>query len=163
MRPRNPVLLLLLGAAVSGAGCYTLVRHPSVTELTSTEGERKACADCHADAEFYHETAYGDEGWYDYYPEPWAGYYEFPWWYNDYWYVAPPVEGPLVPTEVGGRHAWSRNSGGPGFIPIQGDQDVENPTKPLPGDTPDKPEKPKDDKDKDKDKKDKDKRRLWGR
>ena len=160
MRLRVPIVfLILLAAALAGAGCYTLLRHPEVSELTSDEGERKACADCHEDAEFYHDSSYHDSTWYDYYPAPWAAYYEFPWWYDDYWYVGPPPEDALVPTEVGGRHVWSRDSGGPGFLPVQGNQNQGSNSKPA---SPDKPKETKDEDDEKKDK-EKEKRHVWGR
>ncbi len=158
MRLRNPIFILLLAAALSGAGCYTLLRHPEVTDLTSDEGDRKACADCHTDAQFYHDATYGDASWYGAYPAPWAAYYEYPWWYNDYWYTGSPSDGTPMPAETGGRHVWSRDSGGPGFLPVQGDQIQGDNTKPA---APDKPDKPKDTKDKEK--KEKEKRHVWSR
>jgi hypothetical protein len=135
-----------------------MLRHPQVTDMTSDEGGRKACADCHADAQFYHDVNYGDASWYHYYPAQWAAYYEYPWWYNDYWYVGSPDDDTIVPTEVGGRHVWSRDSGGPGYLPVQGGQNQGDNSKPVAND---KPEKPKDSKDKEK--KDEEKRHVWGR
>ncbi len=69
--------------------------------------------------------------------------------------MGPPADGAPVPTDVGGRHVWSRDSGGPGFLPIQGDQNQGDNTKPA------APDKPKDTKEKEK--KDKEKRHVWGR
>jgi hypothetical protein len=161
MRLGKPLFVLLVAAALSGAGCYTLLRHPEVPDLASEQDDgsgRKACADCHTDAQFYHDATYGDASWYDYYPAPWAAYYEYPWWYNDYWNVAPQPDGAPVPAEVGGRHVWSRDSGGAGFLPVQGDQNQSGNSKPT------SPDKPKDTKDtKDKEKKDQEKRHVWSR
>jgi hypothetical protein len=160
MRLRNPLAILMLAATVSGAGCYTLLHHPAVPDMAAEESaggdDRKACSDCHSDAEFYHDVTYGDASWYEEYPAAWAAYYEYPWWFNDYWYVAPPADGTTISVDSQGRHVWSRDSGGPGFLPVQGDQSQGNTTKPA------SPDKPKDTKDS-KDKKDKEKRHVWGR
>jgi hypothetical protein len=156
MRLRHPMVILTLAAALSGAGCYTMLRHPEVQDLATEEGDRKSCADCHSDAEFYHDVTYGDASWYSTYPEPWAAYYEYPWWYDDYWYVAPP-DGGTISVDASGRHVWTRESSGPGFLPVQGGQNEGGNSKPT---TTDKPDKPKD---KEKDKKDKEKRHIWSR
>ena len=161
MKPKIFIPVLFFAAVTAGAGCYTVLRHPVVSDLTEEAGGSKACSDCHADADLYHDVYTYDANWYHYYPAPWSAYYVAPWWYDDYWYYDTPGSGSGTPVENGSRHMWTRESGGggPGLLPIQGDQQVGGSGRTT---KPDKPETPPSGSDEDKDKKDK-KRHLWGR
>ncbi|MDM7915297.1 MAG: hypothetical protein ACE15D_12905 [Candidatus Eisenbacteria bacterium] len=156
---------ILVAALVSGAGCYTVLRHPAAVDMTQAEtGEPLSCADCHADANLYHPYAY-DLGWYGYYPPAWASYYATPWWYDSYWYYPHDGGSDIPPAVSGGRTIWSREGAGGSNAPLptQG-SGVSNPTKDRPNDPNDKPGR--DDGSKDDDKKDKEKkdeRRPWRR
>jgi hypothetical protein len=154
-------------AALAGAGCYTVLRHPEGSDLTEVDMGGAACADCHAESDLRH---YVDEGWGDWYrlyPQPWAVFYQSPWWYDDYWYAPNNPLPPEVPAETGQRHLWDRRTGGgPGYLPYQGPQNQPAEGTPATGGTVTTPPPANSDGDKDKDKdKDKDdnKRRLWGR
>ena len=160
--PRFKVLYLLLALTVlAGAGCYTVLRHPETYDTTGEYYERKACSDCHADADLYHYTERYGGGWYEYYPAPWAYYYQSPWWYEDYWYYTPDPNDLGSPPVTGGRTLWNRGLGSdPDPLPSQGGDAI---SPPLPADSPrpdtkennDKPVKPKPTKKK--------KRTIWGR
>ena len=89
----------LIAAAITSAGCYTIIRHPSVGESsdlsessdTSPSYTHDAadydCVRCHQDFASYPYGYY-----YRYYPEyywtnpRWGDYYAYPWWWDDYWY-----------------------------------------------------------------------------
>ena len=147
------VLLLLL------AGCYTVLRHPTGTDVVSTGPGYRTCADCHADAAFYHPYYhYGrSHRW-------WGAYSGYPWWYHDYWwypdgYDPDDVEGP--PVEKGSRHLWSSGgwpSGGWGFTaPPSSDGGTERPQNQPPKQHQQSQEQKKDDEKKE----EKDERHLW--
>ncbi len=160
MNRAHPLWILLLAAVVAGAGCYTMLRHPAVGEEGDV-GEARACADCHADADLYHDIGVYDYHWYRFYPAPWAAYYEPPWWYEDFWYSPNPSE-PGLPVETRERHLWTREgSSGPGYLPVQGDKNIGGTGKPTRPDTPPSKPDPDDKGDEKKDKKEK--RHLWGR
>ncbi len=106
---------ILLGAVavvlvVSLAGCYTVLRHPTGTDTVadpaySSSGYR-TCADCHADATYYHPYySYGSSHY------RWNDYYGSPWWYdNDSWWHGDDYHGdvgePGPEPESGVRHLW---------------------------------------------------------
>jgi hypothetical protein len=102
---------VLMGALAMGlAGCYTVLRHPSVMEEeralaardSTFAGSREAtCTDCHNN-EYDHQgnSPWGWHGWggsyyggyypfgnynYNYNYNPWQRYYYDPWWYNSGW------------------------------------------------------------------------------
>jgi hypothetical protein len=66
------ILVVVLAGCL--AGCYTLLKHPTVAEAPA-EADFGRCADCHDYP--YHAGPYGS-----YYPDPWWIYYELPWWYE---------------------------------------------------------------------------------
>jgi len=108
-RWRIGLMLVVLAALVATTGCYTVLRHPTGGEAVETAGYYRSCADCHANAEYYHPYyRYGRTNTW------WSGYYGNPWWYDDYWWWDPydgddgDYEGPEV--ERNKRHLWS--SGG---------------------------------------------------
>jgi len=67
-----PILFLML--ACSLAGCYTLLKHPNVSEGPE-ETDFGRCTDCHSS--YSHATPHNLG-----YAEPWWDYYELPWWYQ---------------------------------------------------------------------------------
>ncbi len=88
----------LLAVAITSLGCYTIIRHPSMTtaeeqasaDNSSSYAHGKAdrdCLRCHQD---YSDYPYGH--YYEYYPDyywsnpNWGSYYAYPWWWEDYWY-----------------------------------------------------------------------------
>ena len=157
MRRSRPLVLILAVAALAGGGCYTVLRHPMADDLTDVHGTQRACADCHIDADLHHYTqAYG-ASWYSYYPAPWAMYYGSPWWYEDYWYYVPDTDQPALPAPRGGRNVWSRDGGGPGFVPYQGAPNIA----PAPSGKEETPRATGEDEKREK--KEKKKRTLWGR
>ena len=89
------------------SGCYTVLRHPTGESVVHVGSYYRTCADCHADAPFYHP--YYTYGWSHY---RWRDYYGYPWWYDDYWWYPHDHDdydgGPEV--ERGQRHLWG-NSG----------------------------------------------------
>lgn len=167
---RLPALWMAMTlAAIAGAGCYTVLRHPESLELTEVDLHDRACADCHVDSDLYHYVDEGWGGWYVLYPEPWRQYYQSPWWYEDYWQVPYYPQAPSVPVERGERHLWERRTaGGGGTLRYQGPKDEQggdpaaNPSANPGNNNPTPPPPATDDDDDDKDKGDK-KRRLWGR
>ena len=99
---------MLMGAlAVGLAGCYTVLRHPSVVQeerslaardSTVAEGRQATCTDCHNNeydhqgsshlgwgswGGYYGGYGYAPFGYYSY--NPWQRYYYDPWWYNSGW------------------------------------------------------------------------------
>ena len=131
-------VLVVVSLLIAGAGCYTVLRHPTGSSVMYEGSYYKSCADCHADAAFYHPYGhpyyrYGQSHY------GWGSYYGRPWWYDDYWWWDPhhddDYEGPEV--ETGTRHLWSPEGWAPqgwGF------------SRPDAGaDTPSRPEQPRDD------------------
>jgi hypothetical protein len=116
-------LVLLSLFAISG--CYTVLRHPTGESVTYDDTYHyKTCADCHADASFYHPYyTYGRSHY------RWRDYYGYPWWYDDYWWWYPydygyDEEGPEV--KRGAGHLWGSGgwpSGGWGFRSPQSEGD----------------------------------------
>ncbi len=106
---------------VSLAGCYTVLRHPTGNDLMAGSGlghggagydsyGYRSCADCHADAAYYHPYyRYGSSHyrWNDYYGSPW--WYDDDWWWHDDDHYEDPGE-PGPGPETGVRHLWG--SGG---------------------------------------------------
>lgn len=84
------------------SGCYTVLRHPTGESVAYEGSYYRTCADCHADASFYHPYyTYGGSHY------RWRDYYGYPWWYDDYWwypYDHDGQEGPEV--KRGERHLW---------------------------------------------------------
>lgn len=111
---RTRFLLLVAVAAllVSLAGCYTVLRHPTGSEVTADSGHSsygyRSCADCHADAAYYHPYyRYGSSHY------RWNGYYGSPWWYDDWWWYGDHYDDdydydgePGPEPETGTRHLW---------------------------------------------------------
>jgi hypothetical protein len=160
-------VLLAVSLLVAGTGCYTVLRHPTGSDIVQEGSYYRGCSDCHADAAFYHP--YGGSPYYNYGQSNygWGGYYGRPWWYDDYWgwgndHGDHGYEGPDV--ETGQRHLWSPDGWAPqgwGF------SRPESGTRMTPSTPP--PEQPRDeDKKKDEPKKeekktteDKDTRSIW--
>ena len=68
------VTAVIVILSISISGCYTIIRHPGVSEEPET-GDFSSCQQCH---EYYHHP-----GPYDaYYANPWWDYYTVPWWYS---------------------------------------------------------------------------------
>jgi len=89
---------LSLGAAISlllaTSGCYTVLRHPQVTDVaqSATEGPpyrvslRDDCASCHGDYHAYWDpyspyTRYDARRY-----RRWHYYYQDPWWLDEFYY-----------------------------------------------------------------------------
>jgi hypothetical protein len=113
---RVMVVTVLLAVCVLalGTGCYTVLRHPTGSDIVAEGTYYRSCADCHADASFYHP--YGNP-YYTYGRSQygWDDYYGQPWWYDSYWWDGSDhyhhgddgydYDGPQV--ETGERHLWS--------------------------------------------------------
>ena len=115
-RMAHAVVLFAVSLLVLSAGCYTVLQHPTGSSVVQEGSYYRSCADCHADAAYYHPYSHP---YYSYgrSHSRWGSYYGSPWWYNDYWAWDPyydhhhhdhDYEGPEV--ETGTRHLWS--SGG---------------------------------------------------
>jgi len=114
---RHRLIRISLAAVllVSLAGCYTVLRHPTGGDVMSSTNTAhdgyasygyRTCADCHADADYYHPYyRYGSSHyrWNDYYGSPWW-YDNDWWWHDDYDHGDPGDPGP--PPETGTRHLW---------------------------------------------------------
>ena len=121
MRPHESVikglnLLLIILVAVGLAGCYTVLRHPSVADEEKGEGYElessgASCTDCHNneyDHRWMSPHTWGYGSWlgysrYNYYGYGgWRSYYQDPWWwgwggwYYDPWPFYPPGGGGSV-------------------------------------------------------------------
>lgn len=131
---------LLALVAVAGAGCYTVLRHPTEVTAAPDMSYYRTCSDCHADAAYYHPYySYGRSHY------RWNAYYGYPWWYQDYWWWDPDDGdaggGPDV--ETGSRHLWGTGgwaSGGWGFANPPSTHGGSPPAV-TPGE-PDRPDKP---------------------
>jgi hypothetical protein len=160
--------ILLVVVLLSAGGCYTVLRHPTGSDITYQGSYGRSCADCHAGAEFYHPYySYGRSNYY------WNDYYGHPWWYNDYWWWDHHDggnDGEAPDVEQGERHLWSPGgwaSGGWGFVkPGGGTSTPDRTSPPKSTGVDDSKESPSngsnadDSKDSDKDDKDDD-RNLW--
>ncbi|UCF06199.1 MAG: hypothetical protein JSV33_04000 [bacterium] len=81
------VFLVIVIVTVSVSGCYTILRHPDVTDEPDTQ-DFSRCSACH---EYYHHP-----GPYDaVYGDPWLDYYMIPWWYDDVEMVTEEGEAPV--------------------------------------------------------------------
>ncbi|MFH1503013.1 MAG: hypothetical protein ABIG03_08210 [Candidatus Eisenbacteria bacterium] len=158
-RLRILVGVLLVLAVLAVTGCYTVLRHPTGTDVVQHDSYYRSCADCHADAQFYHPYySYGRSH------NRWNNYYGHPWWYDDYWWWdhhdgdgGDPVE-----IEKGDRHLWGSGgwaSGGWGFTKPSGTSPPRTTPKPPSDAAVDdsKEPKPKDEKEPEKS----DERNLW--
>ncbi len=86
-------IVIGLAIAITGVGCYTIIRHPSMenAQYDAVAYEHSAndrdCVRCHSD---YAKYPYGYyEGYYPefYWDYPnWGDYYAYPWWWDGYWY-----------------------------------------------------------------------------
>ncbi len=107
--------LLAVSLLLLNAGCYTVLQHPTGGSVVQEGSYYRTCADCHADATYYHPygrsySRYGRSH------RRWNSYNGSPWWYDDYWQWDPyddhdydhDYDAPEV--ETGTRHLWS--SGG---------------------------------------------------
>jgi hypothetical protein len=107
--------VLFVLALLATTGCYTVLRHPTGTNVVEGRSYYRTCADCHADSEFYHPYyRYGRSHY------RWNDYYGYPWWYDDYWWWDHDDHDGGEPVEVerGERHLWGSSgwaSGGWGF------------------------------------------------
>jgi len=155
--------LLLLGVFLGG--CYTVLRHPTGGNVVAESATYRSCADCHADAAYYHPYyRYGrSHSW-------WGPYAGNPWWYDHYWWWPHghedpgSSEGPHV--ETGRRHLWSSSgwpSGGWGFTsPPSQSGKSDGPPRSAPPKTNQNEQKKKDESEEEKKKeKEKDERHLW--
>ncbi len=152
--------LLVLFFLLLTAGCYTVLRHPTGKSVVDEARYYRSCADCHAEAAYYHPYyRYGGSH------NRWRTYYGYPWWYDQSWWWYPydhggSGTGPEV--EHGTPHLWGSAgwaSGGWGFHRPSGEG-----SRPSRDDEPrsqpdQKPDQNQDEK-KD-DKKEKDDRHLW--
>lgn len=114
------------------SGCYTVLRHPTGESVAYEGAYYRTCADCHADASFYHP--YYSYGWSHY---RWRDYYGYPWWYDDYWWYPDDddeyEDGPDV--QGGTGHLWGSGgwpSGGWGFQSPSSGESGDPPTQPPP-------------------------------
>jgi hypothetical protein len=99
-------------ALLAASGCYTVLSHPAETDVVAAGSTYRSCADCHADATYYHPYYhYGRSH------ERWGDYYGFPWWYSDRWWWQPDDSSgePRVPVETGTRHIWGSGGGTKGW------------------------------------------------
>ncbi|OQX85807.1 MAG: hypothetical protein B6D63_01475 [Candidatus Latescibacteria bacterium 4484_7] len=83
---RNRMILLVgIVLLVATSGCYTLLKHPDISNVKDysayDDGNYHNCARCHG--------GYIQPSPYDtyYHSDPWIDYYYFPWWYDDLWYM----------------------------------------------------------------------------
>ena len=121
-------LVLLSLFAVSG--CYTVLRHPTGESVVYEGDYYKTCADCHADASYYHPYyTYGMSNY------RWRDYYGYPWWYDGSWWWDPYDHGDHEPgpeAQSGTGHLWGTGgwpSGGWGFgTPSSGEQSGQSET-----------------------------------
>lgn len=156
--------LLAVSLLLLTAGCYTVLQHPTGSSVAHESSTYRSCADCHADAAYYHPYSHP---YYSYGRSQygWRDYYGSPWWNNDYWWWDDSDhghhdgnDGPAV--ETGTRHLWSSDgwpSGGWGFTK-SGSSPRRNP--PPAATQPPKQDQDKKDEEKKKDEK-KDERDLW--
>lgn len=85
MLPNRPfhmrfLLPVLLGGAVTLAGCYTMLTHPQAELTAGGHGEDYGdCASCHATG--FEKPVYSDP--YLHYSDVWWSYYGCPWWVVD--------------------------------------------------------------------------------
>ena len=119
MMKRIALVLAFLAASLLllNTGCYTVLQHPTGSSVVQEGSYYRTCADCHADADYYHP--YGHP-YYSYgrSHRRWNSYYGSPWWYDDYWQWDPydhhdyddDYDPPDV--ETGTRHLWG-SSGWP--------------------------------------------------
>jgi hypothetical protein len=107
------VALLAVSVVLLNAGCYTVLQHPTGSSMVQQDTYHRSCADCHADAAYYHPY---NQPYYSSH-DRWGGYYGSYWWYDDYYWYDPYYDpcyddddyiGPKV--ETGTRHLWG--SGG---------------------------------------------------
>ena len=86
-------LALALVALLTGMGCYTMLRHPALTDSDeeisaessdSTDLGDASCSSCHADPSGYHWSEQYYRRFYGYYHSPWTNYYARPWWRSDW-------------------------------------------------------------------------------
>ena len=112
------VALVALFLLLLNAGCYTVLQHPTGSNVVQQDTYYRSCADCHADAAYYHP--YSQPYYSSHYR--WGGYYGSDWWYDDYYWYDPGYDydddyiGPKVETDT--RHLWGSSgwaSGGWGF------------------------------------------------
>ncbi len=79
-----PLMIILL----TGAGCYTILKHPATEEGYTGHDYQQDCVKCHPD---YHDYPYGyfyrnDYPNYWWSTPRWGHYYAYPWWWDYYWY-----------------------------------------------------------------------------
>ncbi|MFH1690147.1 MAG: hypothetical protein ABIE42_07905 [Candidatus Eisenbacteria bacterium] len=160
--------LLVVSLLLLNTGCYTVLQHPTGSSVAHEGSAYRSCADCHADAAYYHPYSHP---YYSYgrSHNRWGSYYGSPWWHNDHWqwdqydydhdydhdYDAPEVE-------TGTRHLWSPGgwaSSGWGFAKPGSGTSRATPPANL---SSKKDDKKDDKKDEEKDEeKEKDERNLW--
>jgi len=108
------VLWALCAAAIlsllAASGCYTVLSHPAETDVVTGGSYYRSCADCHADATYYHPYYHYGRS-----QSGWGDYYGYPWWYSDrwWWHSDDGGEHPSVPVDTGTPHIWGGGSGGP--------------------------------------------------
>lgn len=124
--------VLLVLAILSATGCYTVLRHPTGTDVVQQGTYYRSCADCHADAQFYHPYyRYGRSHY------GWSDYNGYPWWYDNYWWWDSQGDdgGETPEIETGERHLWGARgwaSGGWGFTKPSGDSTPRTTSPPKP-------------------------------
>lgn len=105
MNTRNLMIGIaaLLAAAITSAGCYTIIKHPTMTATHSEDNSDSTESYTHVDADRDCMRCHTDYGsypygyYYGYYPDyywtnpKWGSYYEYPWWWEDYWYKDKPA------------------------------------------------------------------------
>ncbi len=156
--------LLAISLLFLNAGCYTVLRHPTGSTVVQEDTYYRSCADCHADATYYHP--YSQPYYSSHYR--WNAYYGSPWWYDDYYWYDPCYDcdddyiGPKVETST--RHLWS--AGGWGFGTSGSGTRRASPPAAAPGkkdekETKKKEAEQKNEKKEEKKKEDEDERNLW--
>ncbi len=111
-RRQTLALMATVLLLISLAGCYTVLRHPTGSEIVESSGYAsygyRTCADCHADAAYYHPYYnYGSSHyrWNGYSGSPWWYDHDW-WWYDDDYYHGDEPGDPGPPPETGVRHLW---------------------------------------------------------
>ena len=164
--------ILAVSLLLLNAGCYTVLKHPTGSRVVQYDTYYKSCADCHADAAYYHP--YSQPYYSSHYG--WGSYYGSPWWCDDYYWYDPCYDydddyiGPKVETDT--RHLWGSSgwaSGGWGFTKPGSGSSVAPPPR-QPGQKKTEPkektkvkekEKPKEKEKENEKEKPKDERDLW--
>jgi hypothetical protein len=104
-------IALTLVAVLAGllGGCYTLLKHPDVSEGPQ-ESDFSRCTDCHSS--YFHRSLY-DPG----YADAWWDYYRLPWWYQSAFAAADSGTGQMHYRSILERELAPGDGGGIGVNP----------------------------------------------